>query len=34
MGHFSGEPLLDKGNGAVQKLCKPVSGLPQQHNNR
>jgi len=28
---FSGAaaPLLDKGTRAVQKLCKPIRGLPQ-----
>jgi hypothetical protein len=31
---FSGEPLLDKGNRAVQKLCRGIIGLPQQHNCR
>jgi len=30
MDQLSGETLLDKGTSAVQKLCKPIRGLPHQ----
>jgi hypothetical protein len=31
---LSGETLLDKGTSAVQKLCKPIRGLPHHRKTR